>query len=75
MAQMAPVDGAEHIAAAYAVLRTEAAVEVVVVAAAAAAAAAVVAAAAVEGHVAAQEVGPGAACYGAAPVAVGSKRP
>ena len=73
MAQMAPVDGAEHIAAAYAVLRTEAAVEVVVVAAAAAAAAVV--AAAVEGHVAAQEVGPGAACYGAAPVAVGSKRP
>ena len=72
MAQMAPVDGAEHIAAAYAVLRTEAAVEVVVVAAAAAAAAVV---AAVEGHVAAQEVGPGAACYGAAPVAVGSKRP
>lgn len=66
---MAPVDGAEHIAAAYAVLRTEAAVEVVVVAAAA------VVAAAVEGHVAAQEVGPGAACYGAAPVAVGSKRP
>ena len=68
---MAPVDGAEHIAAAYAVLRTAAAVEVVVVAAAAAA----VVAAAVEGHVAAQEVGPGAACYGAAPVAVGSKRP
>ena len=74
---MAPVDGAEHIAAAYAVLRTAAAVEVVVVAAAAAAAVvvAVVAAAVVEGHVAAEEVGPGAACYGAAPVAVGSKRP
>ena len=73
---MAPVDGAEHIAAAYAVLRTAAAVEVVVVAAAAAAAVvAAVVAAAVEGHVAAQEVGPGAACYGAAPVAVGSKRP